>query len=115
MTNQEVDKKLVAETEFFTKYLRGVADEKVGVVISMVHDGEVCSGWSSCFSGDSFSNIRGKAIAIRRAKAHVVCKSRNYRCMPPLIWNNGVPIRIAMELLEGKLTRYIENHDWSKK
>jgi len=110
MTNQETDKKLVAETEFFTKYLRGVADEKVGVVVALVQDDVVCSGWSACFSGDSFSNTRGKAIAIRRAKAHEVCERRGYRRMPPFIYNNGTPIRIAMELLEGKLGRYVENH-----
>lgn len=42
---------------------------KCGVVVAIKENGKVSWGWSVCSDRDNFSNSKGKAIAILRAKS----------------------------------------------
>lgn len=104
MKSYEVDKKLVDETDFIHRYIRDWCGDKVGVVVALMVDDTVCSGWSLCSELDTFGNVRGKAIAIRRAKAQAVCEKRNYRSLP--LWWDTI-IHRQMENTEQRLGDYL--------
>ncbi|MCB0627919.1 MAG: hypothetical protein KDC43_29340 [Saprospiraceae bacterium] len=70
------------------EYHRNKKRVPVGVLVSLIKDGEVRFGWSLCNKKDTFSKSKGKMIAERRAEKHSIDELISHDKVPQTLRNH---------------------------